>query len=393
MSKDVQLAWKCPHRTLEEVVSLQADRKSLPTRQPIALAGSVRITANDEVYIPQGGLFVPAQLYGTVSGPFDIIAGDDALIVTTPTGSETVALGVATGTSRFTTDQVIKKFQKANFQVAALENVNGHLVFSDTSTIGPDSYVRVDGSAAYALGFGSISCGPGNRQRIARGRQVYPSWSLKTRQDTITNRYPMFDYPVAQGPVFKVSYTVPRERCLRCGGVGVENDWRFGEDGQIIRVENENLLYQACLKILLTEKGSNPYNVWYGTSLMSRIGTKAVGGMSAVISEDVRSALTKFQNIQDQQGKYQAVTYKERLYAILAVQATPHQQDPSTWLVDVTVQNASGEPITLNIVYTAPGAIALMGSNGLMLGTEAVGLGPDRLSLPGQLIVDGLPVG
>jgi phage baseplate assembly protein W len=391
MSSDVRLAWVCPHRTLEEVVALQADRRSLPTRQPIAGAGSVRITANDEVLIPQGGLFVSAQLSGTVSGPFDLVAGDDRVTVTTPAGSETVSLGVL-GTTRLSTDQVIKKFQQANFQVALLENINGHLVFSDISTVGPDSFVRMDGPAAYALGFGSISCGPGDRQRIARGRQAYPGWGLQVRQDTITNRYPVFNFPVTANPVFKVSYTAPKNRCLRCGGMGTENDWRFGEDGQIIRVENENLLYQACLKILLTNRGSNPYHTWYGTTLQSRIGAKAVSGMSSLISEDVRTALVKFQNLQEQQAKYQVVTFKERLYAVTSVQATPHTQDPTTWLVDVSVQNASGEPITLNIVYTVPGVVALMGSNGLFMNSDSASLDTGLVSVPGQLVVDGILV-
>jgi len=391
MSKDVQLAWPCPHRTLEEVVPLASDRRSLPTRQPIAGAGSVRVTANDDVLIPQGGLFVSAQLFGTVSGPFDLVAGDDSVTVTTPAGSETVSFKVS-GTSRLTTDQAIKKFQQANFQVAVVENVNGHLVFSDWSKIGPDSFVRIDGPAAWALGFGSVTCGPGTRQRAARGRQLYPGWGLQVRQDTIVNRYPVFDSPVASNPFFKVSYTVPRERCLRCGAVTVENDWRFGEDGQLVRIENENLLYQACLKLLLTDRGSNPYHVWYGTTLRSRIGAKAIGSLSAIIAEDVRTALSKFQSVQEQQGKYQAVTFKERLYAVKSVTASPHKQDPTTWLVDVTVQNASGDPISLSIVYTAPGVVALMGSNGLMLGTEAVGLGGDQISKPGVLKIDNVPV-
>ena len=71
---------------------------------------------------------------------------------------------------------------------------------------------------------------------------------------------------------------------------------------------------------------------------------------------------------------------------------TRHVSAPSTWLVDVTVQNASGDPIALSIVYTAPGVVALMGSNGLMLGTEAVGLGPDQISKPGVLKIDNVPV-
>jgi len=141
---------------------------------------------------------------------------------------------------------------------------------------------------------------------------------------------------------------------------------------------------------LLTNMGSNPYHTWYGSRIMSRIGTKAVSGVSMMISEDVRNALSRMQSLQVEQGKYQKIPLKEQLYAILNVQVSPHQQDPTTFLIDVVVQNASGEPITLSIVFTVPSAVALMGSNGLMLGTAAVGLGADKV-YPNQLTIDGTP--
>jgi hypothetical protein len=43
-------------------------------------------------------------------------------------------------------------------------------------------------------------------------------------------------------------------------------------------------------------------------------------------------------------------------------------------MIDVTVQNASAEPIELTIVFTVPSVVALMGSNGLTLGTEKAGI-------------------
>ena len=384
------MGWPCDHRTIEEGVLLGEDRRSLLTRQPIAGSGTVRVLVNDELFIPYGGLFSAAQLYSSISGPFDLTEGEDILTVETPAGSSTVSFGV-TGITRLTTVQVIKELQKKNFTSAVVENINGHLLFSDSSTVGPDSYVKVSGKAASYLGFGSSECTQGaTRQRGARGAQLYPSWSLDRRQDDLVNRFPVFDYPVKGNPLFKVSYTVLPQRCLRCGGTWVENDYRYGLDGKSILIENENLLYQSCLKILLTNMGSNPYHTWYGSRIMSRIGTKAVSGVSMMISEDVRNALSRMQSLQVEQGKYQKIPLKEQLYAILNVQVSPHQQDPTTFLIDVVVQNASGEPVTLSIVFTVPSAVALMGSNGLMLGTAAVGLGADKV-YPNQLTIDGIP--
>ena len=376
--------------TVEEVTHLASDRRSLPTRQPVAGAGTIRILVNDEAFIPQGGLFSTAHLYSTVSGPFDMKAGEDVLTVTTSKGSFTMPFGIV-GTNRLTTDQVIKALLKKNFDVALPENINGHLSFTDITNAGLNSYVYVEGTATDVLGFGTIPCGGNGRQRGVRGRRVYPGWGLFSESGVISKRYPKFNEVVKNNPVLKVTYTTPVSRCLRCRSTFVENDIRFATNGQAILIENENLLYQAALKILLTDRGSNPYHPWYGTTLRSRIGTKAISGVAALISEDVRRTLLKLQNLQESQSKYQTVSFKERLYAVLKVETVPHAQDPTTFMVDVIVQNASSEPINLSIIFTVPDVVALMGSNGLMLGTEAVGLGQSRIAIPNSpvLVVDG----
>lgn len=352
-------------------MELGDDRVSLLTTQPVANAATVRVLVNNDAFIPQGGLFRTAQLHSTVSGPFDLVENEDVLIVETPRGSEQLSFNVF-GTQRFTAVQIIQFMLAQGFTVAFLESVNDHLVMTDTSTVGPDSFVRVSGSAAEALGFGSAD--GLSRQRGDRGRQLYPGWFLNRRSDNSSFRFPQFARPIKNNPIFKVTYAVPPRSCKRCRGTFIENDVRFDNAGQAIYIENEDLLYQAALKIVLTDLGSNPYHPWYGTTIRSRIGSKAVANVAAVISEDVRRALSKLQSIQSDQAEYQQVTAKERLYAILGVRTVPHQQDPTTFLVDVTIQNASSEPISLSIVFSVPSVVAVLGSNGLFLGTEAVGL-------------------
>jgi phage baseplate assembly protein W len=144
-------------------------------------------------------------------------------------------------------------------------------------------------------------------------------------------------------------------------------------------IQDENLLYQAALKIILTDRGSNPYNKWYGTQIRSRIGSKALAGVAAVISEDVRQALVNYQGLQEKQAFYQKVSYKERLYTVLAVDVKPHAQDQTTFLIEVVVQNASNETVNLTTIFTVPSVIAFLGSNGLMLGATAAGIGTDSL--------------
>lgn len=93
-----------------------------------------------------------------------------------------------------------------------------------------------------------------------------------------------------------------------------------------------------------------------------------------MINEDVRRALTRFQSLQEEQAKFQQVSFRERMYAILQVEVLPHSQDPTTFMINVVVQNAAAQPIDLSVVFTVPSVVALMGSNGLLLGPDAVAM-------------------
>ena len=371
MSYDFQLAWPCPHLSVEEVVSLNADRVSLYTRQPIAALGQVRILVNDDFFIPREGVLSAAILSSSVSGPYDLQPGQDTITVEASSGTATLNFGV-TALTRLTTDAVVKRLVRAGWSHVMMTNENGYLVFVDVEKVGPSAFVKVSGTAAGVLGFGS-PCSSA-RQWAVYGRQVYPGWDLFERYDTsITNRYPRFRSRLRKNPMFKVTYSMPVTRCLRCRTTFVENDFRFDQHGNMIIIQNEDLLYQASLKILLTEKGSNTFFPWYGTTISERIGAKALSGVASVLAEDVRKSLAQMQALQNQQAKYQQVTFKERLYSVLAVDVKRHVQDPTTFLIGVIVQNASGQPISLNIVFTVPEVVALMGSNGLMLGQPLTG--------------------
>jgi len=358
MSKDFRLLHACPHETLEERVFLATDRRSLLVRQPVASHNSVRVLANDEFLIPQFGLFSQAQLTSRSSGPYNIPLNENDLTISSR--SETVSLLLPTG-PRVETDLLVQTINTEADTIFA-ENSNGHLVLTETGALGRDSLIRTDGRARTPLGF--------DVQRQVLGRQVYPGWRLEPREDpSLTNLFPRFVAPVKQNAVLKVSYVTLRTRCRRCQATGNENDYRFDSQGQALFVENENLLNQAALKIILTTKGSNPFHSWYGTTIRSRIGQKAVGVVASLISEDVRRALEALQRMQVEQSRGgQAVSFKERLFQITSVQTFPHRQDPTTFLVDVFVRNASREPVNVSVVFSVPSVVALLGSNGLVLG-------------------------
>lgn len=362
MSIEVSLAHPCPHLILEEVVALSADRQSLVAKAPVASSNVVRVLTNDTVYVPPGGLYAQAQVGGASAGPFRIQDCNRTLTVTGSTESATVDIAVG---SRIEPN-AIAKVLRGQLSSIAVEVIQGRLLFTDGASVGADSRIQVGGSAAASVGFGT--------QRGAKGRKVYPGWGLASSPSTITGRYPKFTEAVRQNPEFKLTYVAAAPYCPRCSGTYIENDCRYDMQGDTILIKDENLLYQASLKILLTRIRSNPFHPGYGSGITSRIGSKAVGAVSMLITEDVQKALANMQTMQQGQSKYQVVSAKERLYAVTSVRVTPSANDPTVFELDVGVQNASGDPVSITIVFSVPGVVALTGSNGLSLGLETTGL-------------------
>ncbi len=349
MSVDLRLAQECSHYILEEPVTT-TDRRTLTPLSPIASARSVRVTANDE-NIPSTGLYAQAEIVGDREGPFYVPACDRVLTVTTSTDSVTLTLA-ADSYGRVSPVSLAQTLSGALPQAAVTVEA-GRLVIADYGSLGASSRVTVGGSAADHVGFGV--------QRGATGSLVYPGWQ-------VVDGGVKFLAPLRANPVLKVSYVTTGRQCRRCSGTFVENDWQYSMQGEVMMVSNEDLLVQSALKIILTKLQSNYYHPGYGSSIMGRIGSKAVSAVAGQIALDVRTALSNLSTQQGVQAKLQAVTSKERLYAVSSVNVYPSTTDPTVFKVDVTVRNASGDPVSVSIVYTAPGAVALAGSNGLSLG-------------------------
>lgn len=366
-------------------MTISGDRQSLFTRAPVGNQTSVRVLANDSQYIPPEGLASQASLSANTPGPYRILkcqgtvgSGGNLLSLQTKSGSAQVALPVG---DRVPLQEVLRTLRASPaFSLLNIADREGSLVLTDLNWAGPESFVRVSGGGAASLGF---------VQTGARGAQVYPSWSLVAKPDPfpgvrppgfnlVPARYPKFSSPVRGNPTFKVTYASMPERCPRCGGTYVENDWRFSTLGDVVEVQKEDLLYQACLKAILTVQGSNPYHPNYGSKITTRIGRKASGAASLLIQEDVQQALQGVQNLQRKQGQYQSLSNEETLYRIDAVSVRPAKDDPTVFFVDVTVRNASNKPVVINTVYSVPGTIALAGTNGQTLGLEPAGLSPTQ---------------
>lgn len=378
MSREIQIGHPCPHLIIEEVVALGSDQKSLITRAPVSSANSVRIMVNNEMYVPPGGLYSQATLSGAV-GPYRIencvgFAGPNGNTLTVTASQGTVTVSLPTS-KRVSAEVLVRHLRLTDLQTLVSVNVvGGSVTFTDIHATGRRSTVSVKGDGATALGF---------VQRGARGKEIYPGWTLVSRSDVLPTtaprglipvaaRYPRFKKPVPNASDLKVTYTAMPERCPRCGGTYIENDYRFTQNGDVRTIVNEDLLYQSCLKMILTRRGSNPYHTGYGSRLMERIGGKSVTAAAGAVRQDIIQALKGVQGLQAGQRKFQQVTNRERLYRVEDVSVTPSATDPTTFVVGVTVTNGSNQPVSLNIVYSAPGAVALAGSNGQTLGSSGM---------------------
>lgn len=385
MTFDFQLAHVCPHLTIEEEVLLGSDRRELQTRQPVA-SNRVRITANDDVTIPQSGLFTSASITGALSGPFNIIKNENTVTLSNRTQNIDIELPVGTRVSANRLVDVIgAAFRDANISMV-VGSRNGYLVFQDFLDSDLRSRIRVDGDARDSLGFAN--------QYRSRGRKVYPAWVFAERESLhinpglgsvrqIATRYPKFVEPVHNDPVFKVSYTTYQQYCLRCQSFGIENDYQIAASGAPITIQNEDLLNQDVLKILSTVRSSNPFHPDYGTTLLTRIGTKAVGSGVASINEDVITALDILQRLQDAAGQLQEITARQRLATVSSINTFPSDLDPTIFEVQIVASNAANVPVTITTVFAAPGTAALAGTNGLSLGLEGFGLNPRTGTIPG----------
>jgi hypothetical protein len=317
---------------------------------------------------PSLGIQSPASLTSGKAEPYLVTPGladflirtqNRSLPLTLPTGYQSAqSLAALINTA-------ITNPMERPFLVASV--TNGVLNFTENLSFGPTSQVHVSGNAIDGLGFLD--------QIGAVGQVVLPPFNLfslihQAEDGVFEDGYFIrFDRPVRPNYYFGITYQVFWNQCLRCRGTEVENDYRFNVDGTPFIIRDDNLLYQSCLKILLTELKSNIYYPWYGTNLMGLIGSKSNAASAVNIRQSIQQALSTFQNLQNQQSKYQRISPKERLYSVDNIGVRQSPSDPTVFLVDVTVRNYAFTAVNITIVYTAPGAYALPGTNRLSLGS------------------------
>lgn len=355
MSYDLQLAYNCPHLAVDERVGLAEDNKTLLTRRLVSNAGLIKIKING-LTVPPSGLKTPASLKSTARSSYYF---NSARTLTVTSQSSSVTLSFNKGL--LTAQDFVTKVTLEAQGVCTASLSDGYVTISESRALGRDSKLKLSGDAVETLGF--------SFQPQSRGTQTYPAWTLISAETNpesgeVYGRRVYFLEPLNNpNLIVQATYSMISSRCLRCQGLVVENDYRYNEVGDIRKVENENLLQQRCLKILLTDRGSNVFHSWYGSSLRTRVGAKAIGAISGALKVDVERALETLRDIQDQQGGFQTMSAKERLISVVSVEVAPVENDPTAFIIDVVVRNGSNENVNITAVYTSPGVTAYLNNN------------------------------
>lgn len=359
MSFDIQIDQICPHAVTEEALFLASDRQTVRPIRPISSSTSVKVLLDHSIPVPASGVFLPAKSSGTRRGPFNITTGvNDVLELSVNDGAtQTVVLPAL---NQISTSRIAALLNQ-EFTGLVFSVINERLAFT-TQEAGPSTsiFLKDTSTAASVFGFST--------NRNYRGQQLVPGWTLVSDPTTLADRPArliVFDEPLRSGSDFvEISYVTIREECRRCGGAGVENDWRYDLKGEKIEIRDEGLLIQELQKDFYTIRGSNQFHPWYGTQLIESIGKKltASGFTQNLIVADIYQAFNRWQSIKRQQeeGVGQFVSDEEFPFRLLSVNLEK-ANDPTVIFISIIVQNRSNKPIELTRGLRLPQALEISG--------------------------------
>ncbi len=363
MSYDRLIEHVCPHMVVEEPLYLSVDRQVVRPLRPIAAAATVKVRFNGEIDIPSYGSSIPAQATGSKSGPFTIQGGindkliftvDDSSpqILTLPSGRELPASQIVDILNRSAKDIAFTVTTKRQIRITTYRNGPAATLFLQST----------GSTAATTLGI------PVNRSW--RGKTIVPGWSIINDPNTLEDRPTrliVFDHPLkGYTDYVEINYTTIRQECRRCGGLGIEHDWRYNAGGGLVKVEGYDLLLQEVMKITYTVLGSNRFHTWYGTNVINSIGKKlsSTGIVQNMILSEISDAFRHWQTVKRQQEENigQLVTDEEYPFRLSVVNLQQSDQDPTIILVNVVVQSRSNKTVEIVRGVKVPMPIDLLGS-------------------------------
>jgi phage baseplate assembly protein W len=342
MSYDIKIAYACPHLIRNERVSL-INGVLLSPRSPISGQGLLEIK-RDGVLLSQSGNTSEAHIYAPQASPYRVKSNSNTLTLKTSEGdSYTYTLPSKT----YKSSEIVSYFNKKLGVILLIEEGNTIKFTDNLMGVG----FSISGTLLRALGF--------NRDKVSvRPRKVTPSWGLVKRLDGYDV---LFSKPLTPEGLLEITYTADKRYCRRCASTGVENDLRWDDQGTMQIAEGADLLYQNIAKVILTKLGSNPFHPFYGSRVFDLIGRKSSPNVSMVIRETVTTALSKFQSQQRIQKQLQPISLEETLLRIESVTASQVGDDQTAYICNIVVRSASGQPVSVNLVFSVPGSIQLNG--------------------------------
>ena len=344
MSEDLQISYACPHYTRYERVGLQNGIYIMPS-SPINGEGLVEIKRDGVVLNPKGNNRESTITSPNVS-PFRVRSTSNVLTITTTEGySNTITLPAKIYNSK----TLISEIQGVLGSIVVEETSSKALRFSDQELgVG----FTLTGSLLKTLGFKK-------QKQVVKTKKLSPPWGLVSR---LNGHDIQFQKNLEPEGLLEISYTTEKRYCRRCGGTGVENDFRFASDGNIQKISDTNLLYQNVAKTLLTEIGSNPYHAWYGSNANRLIGKKNNASVGVSLRLSVQQALDKLQKIQQDLKRVQYLSQEERLMSVQSVEVSTLNNNATALLCNVVVRSGANRQVSVNIVFEVPGSISLDGS-------------------------------
>lgn len=362
MSYDRKLDQVCQHLVANEALYVTTDRKTIKPLRPISSIQGIKVRLNGALEVPATGVRQAPSGISTRWGTFKIETGVNDTFSFYTNGTSALRQIVVPASAAYSAEQLVH----------VLNAANTGLIFTTR-----DSYVRFESPyvGAGAVVFLPSSCTLGAYLGLPtnyeyRGKDICPGWSVIAAPRVLSDRplqYIVFDKPLRSIADFvELNYPTLQQECRRCGGIGVENDWRYTQTGDVVEVRDEALLIQETLKLFYTEEGSNPFHPWYGTNLLDQIGQKVMLGslVQNMIVADIYRAFGRWQSIKRQQeiAIGQFVSDSEYPFRLMSVNVEQSQQDPTVFFVSVTVQNRSAQPIVIDRGIRIPQPADLLGS-------------------------------
>lgn len=140
---------------------------------------------------------------------------------------------------------------------------------------------------------------------------------------------------------YMIDYTCAQVNCPKCLGTGIIHDIRYSPVGKYRTISGSEKLKQSFLKILLTEVGSNTYNLNYGSEIYALVGDTISEFTPMMIQKYIQDAFTKLQNIQT----LLELTPEEVGVRISNMDISQDADDLSKLNISITITNAAYEEI------------------------------------------------